>query len=294
MGNRKVSKRSNHGQGEGHGKVQGRKGSKGLSRSMGSNSGKPGGEGPVLPEGVAGLAGLPGKSPEAGERARPQTLYMVATPIGNLRDITLRALDILTSVDVIACESLMRSRNLLREYRIYPEQLLVCQAGNEEAGAGGLVKLLERGRSIAYISDAGTPGINDPGMKLVAAVRGEGFAVEALPGPSALTMMASLASCSCKPLSFVGFLSPKSGRRQRELRHWLEQGHSFVFYESPFRVEATLKDIDCLAPQRVLFLGREMTKKNAQFLWGTSDHLLCQLKLMTLVRGEFTLLVAEE
>ena len=229
---------------------------------------------------------------ETVERARGTTLYMVATPLGNLRDITLRALDILASVDVIVCESLNRAKKLLRAYRIQPAQLLVCQAGNEEASATGLIKLMQRGTSIAYICDAGTPGLNDPGMRLVAAARSEGFAVEALPGPSALTMIASLASASCKPLSFIGFLSPKSRRRRRELKFWLEQGHSFVFYESPFRIISTLEELAQLAPEREIGMGREMTKKNAQFLWGTSDYILCQLNSMSTVCGEFTLLVA--
>ena len=234
-----------------------------------------------------------GKKTEAGQKtARAQTLYMVATPIGNLRDITLRALDILGSVDVICCESLNRARKLLHQYQIRGKPLLVCGAKNEEASAEGAVKLLQKGRSLAYISDAGTPGLNDPGAKLLATVRKAGFAAEALPGPSALGLMASLASCPCKPLSFVGFLSPKRGRKQRELQYWLEQGYSFLLYESPFRLEATLEMLKELAPRRELFLGREMKKKNAQFLEGTADDILTRIRAALPVLGECSLLVA--
>ncbi len=238
--------------------------------------------------------GEPTESPPSlpAEQALPRSLYMVATPLGNLRDITLRALDILASVDVIACESRQRATRLLRAHQIHPGQLLVCQAGNEAASAEGLVRLLKKGRSIAYISDAGTPGISDPGTKLVATVRAAGFTVESLPGPSALTLLISMSSCSCNPLSFIGFLSPKSGRRQRELQHWMEQGHSFVFYESPFRLETTLEILYQLDPHRQIFLGREMTKKNAQFLLGTSDYVLGQLKAISAIRGECSVLVA--
>lgn len=227
-------------------------------------------------------------------RAQEQTLYMVATPIGNLRDITLRALDILATVDVICCESLNRAHKLLHQYQIRGKQLLVCGAKNEEASAEGAVKLLQKGRSLAYISDAGTPGLNDPGAKLLGTVRKAGFAVEALPGPSALGLMASLASCPCKPLSFVGFLSPKRGRKQRELQYWLGLGHSFLLYESPFRLIATLEILKELAPRRELFLGREMTKKNAQFLVGTADDILARFESASPVLGECSLLIDAE
>ncbi|MEM9424632.1 MAG: 16S rRNA (cytidine(1402)-2'-O)-methyltransferase [Spirochaetota bacterium] len=230
------------------------------------------------------------KTLEMNRSASPGTLYIIATPLGNPRDISLRALDILSTVDTIACESAGRAGKLLREHKIPTRQLLICQAGNEAASAEGLVQLLRKGRSIAYISDAGTPGISDPGLKLVATARRHNFAIEALPGPSALTLITSLAPWPCAPFSFIGFLSPKSGRRRRELARWLQQGHSFIFYESPFRVLSTLKDLGELAPERAIFLGREMTKKNAQFLQGTSDYLLGQLEIP--IRGELTLLVA--
>ncbi len=229
------------------------------------------------------------------DNAIAKHLYIVATPLGNLRDISLRALDILASVDIIACESLARSKNLLREYGIQPQQLVVCQAGNEAASAEGLVKLLKQGHSIAYISDAGTPGISDPGTKLVARVKQAGFVIKALPGPSALTLIASLAGYPCKPLAFIGFLSTKNGRRRLELQHWLEQEHCFVLYESPFRIISTLKELASLAPKRKIFLGREMTKKSEQFLSGTSDYILSHLEAVSFsIRGEFTLFIAAE
>ena len=249
---------------------------------------------PLYNKNMASKNQLKNKNMQVADCAREQTLYMIATPIGNLRDITLRALDILASVDVIVCESLNKAHRLLYQYQIRGKQLLVCGAKNEEASAEGVVKLLQKGQSLAYISDAGTPGLNDPGAKLLAKVRKAGFTVEALPGPSALGLMASLASCSCKPLSFVGFLSPKHTRKQRELQYWLGLGHSFLLYESPFRLQATLEMLRELAPRRELFLGREMTKKNAQFLVGTSDNILAQLATTSPILGECSLLVAAE
>lgn len=218
---------------------------------------------------------------------------MVATPIGNFKDITLRALEILKSVDVIACEDTRHSGNLLKHFEI-PTRTIACHAHNEEQSAKGIVQLLDQGNNLAYISDAGTPGVSDPGSRLVMRVRESGHDLIPIPGSSALTSLLSIAGFVGKTIVFEGFLSPKSGRRRNRLTVLLERNECFVLYESPFRVVKLLKDLAELAPQRRVLAGREMTKMYEEYIEGSAEELYQQFAERQSIKGEFALCVSPE
>lgn len=216
------------------------------------------------------------------------TLYVVATPIGNLDDMTIRGIRTLRDADVIACEDTRHTLNLLNHLEITGKRLIACHARNEEASAKGIVGLLEQGLNVAYCSDAGTPGVSDPGSRLVNAVRDAGFDVVPIPGASASVTLISVSGLAGKTFTFEGFLSPKSGRRKKRLEQLLERNEAFIIYESPFRIRKTLEELAILAPERHLVLGREMTKAFEQYLCGTASEVLSQLKVE---KGEFAVCV---
>ena len=173
---------------------------------------------------------------------------MVATPIGNLEDITYRAVRILGSVDVIACEDTRHTQQLLSHYGIR-KRLIACHAHNEKESAKGILELLDSGMNVAYCSDAGTPGVSDPGARLVEAVREDGrHRVVPVPGASASVTLVSAAGNIGKSFTFEGFLSPKKGRRTKRLEELFSQKNAFIVYESPFRVVKTLEDIRNVSP----------------------------------------------
>lgn len=213
---------------------------------------------------------------------------MVATPIGNLDDITYRAVKTLQGVPTIACEDTRHTQIVLSRYEITGKRLVACHARNEENSAQGLIKLLGEGSDVAYVSDAGTPGISDPGSKVVRAVRAAGFKVVPIPGPSAVATLVSAAGFAGKTFTFEGFLSPKGGRRKSRLVELLERNEGFVIYESPYRVQKVLALLGELAPDRVITLGREMTKAFEEFEVGTATQLLKSVRSW---KGEFALLV---
>lgn len=218
------------------------------------------------------------------------TLYMVATPIGNLQDITIRALDILKSVDIIACEDTRHTQRLLSAYEI-KKRLIACHAHNEVASAKGIISLLEQGNDIAFVSDAGTPGISDPGARVVNAVREAGFNVVPLPGASAASTLISAAGYVGKTFTFEGFLSPKSGRRKKRLQVLLERDEAFIIYESPFRVLKTLKEIKELDETRLVVAGRELTKAFEEFITGTIGEVIQKLEDKPSIKGEFAICI---
>jgi len=215
---------------------------------------------------------------------------MVATPIGNLDDITYRAVETLRSVDVIACEDTRHTQFLLNKFDIH-KRLIACHSYNEDDSAKGIVSLLESGNSVAYVSDAGTPGISDPGARVVTAVREAGFSVCPIPGCSALATLVSVAGFVGKTFTFEGFLSPRSGRRKTRLVTLLDRDEAFVIYESPYRVVKTLQEIATLAPLRRLVCGREMTKIHEEYLVGTASEVSALLSSRESIKGEFALLV---
>lgn len=216
---------------------------------------------------------------------------MIATPIGNLEDITYRAVETLKYVDVIACEDTRQSLKLLNHYGIN-KQLISVRARNEKQSAPGVVKLMEEGKNIAYISDAGTPGLSDPGSILTAAVREAGFDIIPIPGPSAFGALVSINSFPGKTVTFEGFLPQKSGKRKKRLTVLLEREESFILYESPYRVVKLLKELAEISPERPLLLGREITKKFEEFLQGKAIDILEKLETSTTIKGEFAILVS--
>ncbi len=216
---------------------------------------------------------------------------MVATPIGNLDDMTYRAVQTLKDVAVIACEDTRHTQLLLSRFDI-SKRLISCHAHNEINSAQGIVALMEQGNDVAYVSDAGTPGISDPGARVVSLVRQAGFPIVPIPGVSAVATLVSVAGYVGKTFTFEGFLSPRKGRRTKRLSELLERNEAFILYESPFRIVKTLEEIAQLDEQRSVVVGREMTKKFEEFLQGTANTVAKELSGRAAIKGEFALLVA--
>ena len=218
-------------------------------------------------------------------------LYIVATPIGNLEDITYRAVRILQETDFLLAEDTRHTRKLLSHFGIHVE-LLSCRAQNEARVADTCIERLKAGEVAAYVSDAGTPGLSDPGGVLVDKVREAGFPVCPVPGPSALATIVSVAGHVGKRVCFEGFLSPKGGRRRRRLEELLDDGDAFVLYESPYRTVKLLDDLSALESTRHVVLGREMTKMHEEYLTGHAHEVAAVLREREQVKGEVTVLVA--
>ena len=219
---------------------------------------------------------------------------MVATPIGNLEDITYRAVRVLGEVDVIACEDTRHTMQLLSHYGI-KKRLIACHAHNEEESSKGILDLLDSGLNIAYCSDAGTPGVSDPGARLVERVRADGkHRVIPVPGASAVISLVSAAGNIGKSFTFEGFLSPKKGRRTKRLEALFAAGGAFVIYESPFRIVRTLEDIMSVDAHCRIVLGRELTKAYEEIITGSAEEVIAQLKAKDRIRGEFAVIVVPE
>ena len=216
------------------------------------------------------------------------TLHVVATPIGNLADITVRALQILTDVDRIACEDTRQTLKLLNHYQI-KNRLLSYHGHNERQASAKIVRCLDDGEDIALVSDAGTPGISDPGSIVVQEVRRAGYSISPVPGPSAPMALLSVSGASTRSISFAGFLSSKRGRRRKQLCDLLAEKRGIVMFESPHRVRATLEQINEIDPDRKVLLGREMTKYHEEFVEGVAADLLTLLSERGKILGELTL-----
>lgn len=197
------------------------------------------------------------------QSARPGNLYIVATPIGNLRDLTLHALDVLRTVDLIAAEDTRNTQNLLSAYGIQA-RLTPLHEHNEETAAARLVATLREGGSVAYVSDAGTPGISDPGARLVVAARAAGVGVVPIPGASAVATALSVSGLE-SPWLFYGFLPAKAAGRRRELENLRDLPYALVFYEAPHRIQETVTDLCAiLGGERRILFARELTKRFEQ------------------------------
>ncbi|MBI3148003.1 MAG: 16S rRNA (cytidine(1402)-2'-O)-methyltransferase [Betaproteobacteria bacterium] len=195
--------------------------------------------------------------PVAAEKG---TLYVVATPLGNLGDITRRALDILAAVDHVAAEDTRDTTRLLAHFGLV-SKCFALHRHNERTGAAKLLELLSRGESVALVSDAGTPGISDPGGLVVAAARAAGHRVVPVPGPSALTAALSVAGLAETGFVFAGFLPPKSGPRRNRIQELDLAGLPMVFYEAPHRIAASLADLEAVCGgARAVVVARELTK----------------------------------
>jgi 16S rRNA (cytidine1402-2'-O)-methyltransferase len=219
------------------------------------------------------------------------TLFIVATPIGNLDDITHRALKTLEQVDYIACEDTRHTMALLSHYGL-KKRLMSHFSYNERASAEKIMGLLRQGAQVALVSDSGTPCISDPGTYIVRLAREKGYPVVPIPGPSALGALLSIAGVPAKGVSFQGFLSPKKGRRKNQLKRLLESEGGFLLYESPQRVAGMLADLAELAPGRYVVAGRELTKIHEEILTGTAREVLTELEKKPKILGEFSILVA--
>ena len=219
-------------------------------------------------------------------------LYVVATPIGNLADITLRALHLLGLVDAIACEDTRHTASLLQAYGLH-RPLLALHQHNEAEAAVGVVERLQRGERIAYVSDAGTPGISDPGARLCAAVQAAGLRAIPLPGASSVTTLLSVAGLAATEtdaaFEFTGFLPTKGSARAQALRRLAQQPHACVLLEAPHRIQTLAKDLIELGERQVT-LGRELTKQFEQLVTLRCDELAGWLAADPMHgKGEFAL-----
>ncbi len=231
------------------------------------------------------------KPSSASSLAPGPTLYLVATPIGNLEDITLRALRVLKEVDLIACEDTRQTQKLLNHYGITTRSISYHEH-NEMTRAAELVIDMEQGTRIALVTDAGMPGISDPGFRLIAlAIRHH---VPVIPIPGATAFLAALVASGLPTDSFrfSGFLPAKRGQRRQLLESIKASPRTQVFYEAPHRVIETLEDVvEVLGPERQLVIAREVTKIHEEFLRGRAREVLGTLKNRAEVKGEITLIV---
>lgn len=217
-------------------------------------------------------------------------LSLVPTPLGNLRDITLRALDCLREADLIAAEDTRHTGHLLAAYEIQ-RPLVSLHEHNEDRRVPEMLQRLGTGQKVALVSDAGMPLLSDPGFRLVRACLAEGLPVEVLPGPSAITTAVALSGLPPLPFHFGGFLPVKSGRRERELRAALERPGSSVYFESPYRLRKTLEALAAVGPDARVCMARELTKKFEEVRRGTPEEILAGLGERT-IKGEITLVLA--
>ena len=220
----------------------------------------------------------------------PGTLYLVATPIGNLEDITLRALRTLRECHVVAAEDTRRTGLLLRHFEISKPLLSYFQF-NEAKRSEEILERLRRGEIVALVTDAGSPGISDPGERVVQAAIAAGLRVESVPGPSALVAALTASGLPTDEFHFVGFLPHKSGQRRNKLTALTDVPGTLVFYESPYRIEKLLGELAEVFPERQIVLARELTKKFEEFLRGKPAELIARTQSRSL-KGEFVVLVA--
>ncbi|MBN2438669.1 MAG: 16S rRNA (cytidine(1402)-2'-O)-methyltransferase [Deltaproteobacteria bacterium] len=232
----------------------------------------------------------PSGRPEEGKTEAAGTLYVVATPIGNLEDITLRAIRILKEVRLIAAEDTRRTRILLDKYGI-TTPLTSLYDQNEAKKSGLLIARLLKGEDVAYVSDAGTPGISDPGYILVREAVLQGIRVAPIPGASALIAALSVSGLPMDSFVFLGFLPSKPVRRRKWLASLREEERTLIFYESPHRLPASLKDIAAVLGDREVVVSREMTKIHEEFLRGPAGVVTAGMGNGA-VKGEVTLIVA--
>ena len=220
------------------------------------------------------------------------TLYLVGTPIGNLEDITFRAVRILREVDLIACEDTRQSRKLLQHYGI-EKPTISYHEYNEQARAAELMERLRAGMNVALISDAGTPLVADPGYRVVRAAIEAGLRVEPIPGPSAILAALAASGLATDSFRFEGFLPAKHGQRRRVLERLRDAQNTVVFYEAPHRIIDTLRDISEVLGPRPVVVAREVTKLHEEFLRGTAAEVRERLAERGAPKGEITLLIGK-
>jgi 16S rRNA (cytidine1402-2'-O)-methyltransferase len=222
-----------------------------------------------------------------------RTLYLVGTPIGNLEDITLRALRVLRGVDLIACEDTRQTQKLLHHYGIH-KRTVSYHEHNEMTRAAELIVELENGASLALVTDAGTPGISDPGYRLTTLAVRHHIPVVPVPGASAFLAALVASGLPTDSFRFSAFLPAKRGQRREALEQVKESPRTQIFYEAPHRLRETLEDIvEVLGPSRHVVIAREVTKLHEEFLRGRAGDLLEELKARGELKGEITLLIGK-
>ena len=219
-------------------------------------------------------------------------LYVVSTPIGNLEDITMRAVRILKEVALIACEDTRQTRKLLDHYGI-ATKAISYHDHNEQPRSAELVERLQAGESIALVSDAGTPLISDPGYRLVTAAIAAGIPVVPIPGASAALGALAAAGLATDAFRFCGFLPPKSGQRRKALEAVRGEDCTLIFYEAPHRILEALGDVEAVYGSRPVVVARELTKLHEEFLRGSAAEVRAALASRPAVKGEITLLIGK-
>jgi 16S rRNA (cytidine1402-2'-O)-methyltransferase len=219
------------------------------------------------------------------------TLYLVATPIGNLEDVSPRALTILQEVHMVACEDTRHTQILLRRYEIRAKHLTSYNEFNHKRQVAVLVGQLDRGWDVALVSDAGTPALSDPGEALVAAAVAAGHTVSPIPGPNAAIAALVASGLPTRAFTFLGFLPKKTGQRQKQLGALLAEGRTIVVYESPYRTADLLEDLAAIAPDARVVVARELTKVHETFVRGTALDLAARYA-GDRPKGEVTVVIA--
>jgi 16S rRNA (cytidine1402-2'-O)-methyltransferase len=218
-------------------------------------------------------------------------LYLVATPIGNLEDITLRAIRVLKQADLIACEDTRQTQKLLNHYKIETSTISYHEH-NEASRAAELIEKLEQGSRIAMVSDAGTPGVSDPGFRLALLANQRGIPVIPIPGAAAFVAALIASGLPIESFTFRGFLPAKSGARRRELEAIRQSSRTEIFYEAPHRIAETMEDtVATLGEERKVVIARELTKVHEEFLRGTAAEVLQIVRDRGELKGEITLLI---
>ncbi|NTU53755.1 MAG: 16S rRNA (cytidine(1402)-2'-O)-methyltransferase [Chlorobiaceae bacterium] len=220
------------------------------------------------------------------------TLYVVATPLGNLDDMTFRAVNTLRDAGVIACEDTRRTSILLRHFGIQGKKMISYHSFNEARAVGQVAALLEEGTDVAMVTDAGTPGISDPGYTMASAIHSLGFGIVPIPGASALTAALSVCPLPFSSFFFAGFLPHKKGRKSR-LESLVSLESTVVLYESPHRVNRLFEEIREHFPGALLFVAREITKIHEEFITGTAEELITRFPAGS-QKGEFVVVICPE
>jgi len=220
----------------------------------------------------------------------PGTLYVVATPIGNLEDISYRAVRVLGEADVIACEDTRQTRKLLDRYGL-AKPLEPLHEHNERDRAPELARRMMEGLTVALVSDAGTPLISDPGYRVVREAIAAGVPVVPIPGASAVLAALAASGLPTDEFAFCGFLPPKAGARRAELESRADEARTVIYFEAPHRILETLADLAAALPGRPVAVARELTKLHEEILRGTAEEIRATLAARPAVQGEFVLLI---
>jgi 16S rRNA (cytidine1402-2'-O)-methyltransferase len=218
-------------------------------------------------------------------------LYIIATPIGNLKDITQRALETLREVDLILAEDTRVTKKLLDHFEIKKE-LISYHQHSKNSKASKIIKLMKEGKDVALVSDSGTPGVSDPGNKLVQEAVKEGIKISPIPGPSAITALISVAGFATDRFLFLGFIPPKN-KRNKFLEKIITSEYPVVFYESCHKILKTLEDLKNLSSDLELVVGREMTKKFETIYRGEIEEVIKEVKSLP-IKGEFSIIVKKK